>query len=202
MIEEILTSGLILIGAVGSFGVACKVVKDWSGCSTTEEAAKKIRDFVNGKKTVPLANDPGFYEAICQGLKGVIGDKRYGELVKLDAALRVAGKTPVITCGSHSGLPFFAVAVQPKDDLEKEKISVILIGITQEHLAARGLGPEVLGDWRERMDTKSPCYEIRYPNDSQDRKLILDTIVREGSAVLNANRPLTDDTEAEDLTDE
>lgn len=201
MLDPILTSGLILAGAVGSFGVACKVVKDWSGCST-EEAAKKIRNLVNGKITVPLDKDPGFYEAICQGLKDVIGDKRYSELAKLDAALRAAGRTPVIACGSHSGLPYFVVAVRPKDDFEKQTIEVVLTGITKEHLAARGLGSEVLGDWRERMDIKSPCYEIRYPNDSQDRKLILDTIVREGSAVLNANRPLTDDTEEEDLTDD
>lgn len=201
MLDPILTSGLLLAGAAGSFGVACKVVKDWSGCST-EEAARKIRDFVNGKKTVPLANDPGFYDEICQGLKGVIGDARYSELVKADTALRLAGRTPVITCGSHSGLPYFSVAVRPKDDIEKQTIEVVLTGITQKHLAARGLGTEVLGDWRDRTDINSPCIEIRYPNDSQDRKLILDTIIREGSAVLNANRPLTDDTEEEDLTDD
>ena len=52
MLEELLATALLVAGAVGSFGVACKVVKDWKGCSE-EEAAQKIRDFVNGM--VPLA---------------------------------------------------------------------------------------------------------------------------------------------------
>ena len=103
MLDPILTSGLILAGAVGSFGVACKVVKDWKGCST-EEAAKHIRNWVNGRKTVPLADEPGFRNAIYQNLNKVIGDKRYVELAKLDDALRVAGHTPVVASGTNSGL--------------------------------------------------------------------------------------------------
>jgi len=181
----------LLVGC-GGFSVACKIVKEWSGCST-DEAAKKIRNFVNGKVTVPLEKDPGFYEAICQGLKGVIGDKRYGELAKLDAALRAAGHTPVITAGFNSGLPYIAISIQPKDDTEKQTIEVVLTGITKEHLVSRGLGSEVLGDWKNRMDINSPYLEIRYPDNAQDRKVILDTIAREGFAAIDADTSLTDD---------
>lgn len=200
MLEEILVTGALVAGAVGSFGVACKVVKDWNGCSE-EEAARKIRDFVNGKVTVSLANDPGVYREICQGLNDIIGDKRYGALAKLDAALRAAGQTPVIASGTNSGLPCIDITVKPKDDTEKQTIEVVMIGIIRKHLVSRGLGPEVLGDWKKRLDIDYPYLEIRYPENEEDRKLIVNTIIRTGSAVVVVDNPLTDDTEEEDLTD-
>lgn len=201
MLDPILTSGLILAGAVGSFGVACKVVKDWKGCSE-EEAAQKIRDFVNGKVTVPLSQDPGVYGELCQGLNAVIGNKRYGALEKLDAALRAAGHTPVIASGTNSGLQCITITVQPKDETEMQTIAAIMIDIIRKHLALRGFGPEVLGDWKKRLDINYPYLEIRYPEDAKDRKLIADTIIRTGAAVVVVDNPLTDDTEEEDLTDE
>ena len=201
MIEELLVTGVLVAGAVGSFSVARKVVKDWKGCSD-EEAAQKIRDFVNGKANVPLAQDPGVYEEICQGLNDIIGDKRYGALVNLNAALRAAGHTPVIASGTNSGLPCITISVQPKDDTEQQTIEAVMIGILRKHLVSRGLGPEVLGDWKKRLDINYPYLEIRYPENAKDRKLIADTIIRTGAAVVVVDNPLTDDTEEEDLTDE
>lgn len=201
MIEELLVTGVLVAGAVGSFSVARKVVKDWKGCSD-EEAAQKIRDFVNGKANVPLAQDPGVYEEICQGLNDIIGDKRYGALVNLNAALRAAGHTPVIASGTNSGLPCITISVQPKDDTEQQTIEAVMIGILRKHIVARGLGPEVLGDWKKRLDINYPYLEIRYPENAKDRKLIADTIIRTGAAVVVVDNPLTDDTEEEDLTDE
>ena len=201
MIEELLVTGVLVAGAVGSFSVARKVVKDWKGCSD-EEAAQKIRDFVNGKANVPLAQDPGVYEEICQGLNDIIGDKRYSALVNLNAALRAAGHTPVIASGTNSGLQSITISVQPKDDTEQQTIEAVMIGILRKHIVARGLGPEVLGDWKKRLDINYPYLEIRYPENAKDRKLIADTIIRTGAAVVVVDNPLTDDTEEEDLTDE
>lgn len=201
MLDPILTTGLILAGAVGSFGVACKVVKDWNGCSE-EEAAQKIRDFVNGKTAVPLSKDQGVYTELCQGLQNVMGEKRYNELARVDAALRAAGHMPVIASGTNSGLPCITISVQPKDDTEQQTIEAVMIGMLRKHIAARGLGPEVLGDWKKRLDINYPYLEIRYPENAKDRKLIADTIIRTGAAIAGANSPLTDDTEEEDLTDE
>jgi len=201
LFNEILMTGVILAGAVGSFGVACKVVKDWNGCSD-EEAAQKIRDFVNGKVTVPLSQDQGLQSELCQGLQSILGDKRYNNLARVDAALRAAGHTPVIASGTNSGLPCIDITVQPKDDTEKQTIEVIMIGIIRKHLVSRGLGPEVLGDWKKRLDINYPYLEIRYPEDAKDRKLVIDTIIRDGSAVVVVDNPLTDDTEEEDLTDD
>ncbi len=201
MLDPILTTGLILAGAVGSFGVACKVVKDWNGCSE-EEAAQKIRDFVNGKTAVPLSKDQGVYTELCQGLQNVMGEKRYNELARVDAALRAAGHMPVIASGTNSGLPCITISVQPKDDTEQQTIEAVMIGMLRKHIVARGLGPEVLGDWKKRLDINYPYLEIRYPENAKDRKLIADTIIRTGAAIAGANSPLTDDTEEEDLTDE
>ena len=194
MLEELLATALLVAGAVGSFGVACKVVKDWKGCSE-EEAAQKIRDFVNGKGSVPLLAEPGVYETLCQELKAVVGDKRYGELAKLDAALRAAGHTPVIASGTNSGLQSISISVQPKDDTEKRTIEVVMIGIIRKHIVARGLGPEILGDWKVRLDINTPYLEIRYPENEKDRKLIVDTIIRTGAAVVHTNNTLTNDTD-------
>lgn len=194
MIEELLVTGVLVAGAVGGFGLACKAVKDWSGCSE-EEAAQKIRDFVNGKVTVPLSQDPGVYGELCQGLNAVIGNKRYSALEKLDAALRAAGQTPVIASGTNSGLQCITITVQPKDDTEKQTIEVIMIGIIRKHLVSRGLGPEVLGDWKKRLDINYPYLEIRYPENAKDRKLIADTIIRTGAAVVVVDNPLTNDTD-------
>ena len=77
-----------------------------------------------------------------------------------------------------------------------------MIGIIRKHLVSRGLGPEVLGDWKKRLDINYPYLEIRYPENAKDRKLIADTIIRTGAAVVVVDNPLTDDTEEEDLTDE
>lgn len=200
MLEELLATALLVAGAVGSFGVACKVVKDWKGCSE-EEAAQKIRDIVNGKTTVPLVNDQGVYTELCQGLQNVMGEKRYNELARVDAALRAAGHTPVIASGTNSGLPCITISVQPKDDTEQRTIEAVMIGIIRKRIVARGLGSEVLGDWKVRLDINTPYFEIRYPESAEDRKLIVDTIIRTGSAIVDVNSPLTDDTEAEDLTD-
>ena len=41
-----------------------------------------------------------------------------------------------------------------------------------------------------------------YQLSAKDRKLIADTIIRTGAAVVVVDNPLTDDTEEEDLTDE
>lgn len=201
MIEELLVTGVLVAGAVGGFGLACKAVKDWSGCSE-EEAAQKIRDFVNGKTAVPLSKDQGVYTELCQGLQNVMGEKRYNELARVDAALRAAGHTPVIASGTNSGLPCITISVQPKDDTEQQTIEAVMIGILRKHIVARGLGPEVLGDWKKRLDINYPYLEIRYPENAKDRKLIADTIIRTGAAVVVVDNPLTDDTEEEDLTDE
>ena len=77
-----------------------------------------------------------------------------------------------------------------------------MIGILRKHIVARGLGPEVLGDWKKRLDINYPYLEIRYPENAKDRKLIADTIIRTGAAVVVVDNPLTDDTEEEDLTEE
>ena len=194
MLEELLATALLVAGAVGSFGVACKVVKDWKGCSE-EEAAQKIRDFVNGKTTVPLSKDQGVYTELCQGLQNVMGEKRYNELARVDAALRAAGHTPVIASGTNSGLPCITISVQPKDDTEQQTIEAVMIGILRKHIVARGLGSEVLGDWKVRLDINTPYLEIRYPETEKDRKLIVDTIIRTGAAVVDTNNPLTNDTD-------
>ncbi len=200
MLELISMIIAALLVGLGGFSVACKIVKEWSGCSE-EEAARKVRNLVTGKVTVPLANDPGFYNELCQALQNIIGEKRYGDLAKLDAALRAAGQMPVVACGTNSGLPCIIITVQPKDDTEKQTIEAVMIGITQKQLVARGLGPEVLGDWKKRLDINYPYFEIRYPLDEKGRKLIAGTIIRTGSTVVDVNNPLTDDTEEEDLTD-
>ena len=194
MLEELLATALLVAGAVGSFGVACKVVKDWKGCSE-EEAAQKIRDFVNGKTAVPLSKDQGVYTELCQGLQNVMGEKRYNELARVDAALRAAGHTPVIASGTNSGLPCITISVQPKDDTEQQTIEAVMIGILRKHIVARGLGSEVLGDWKVRLDINTPYLEIRYPETEKDRKLIVDTIIRTGAAVVDTNNPLTNDTD-------
>lgn len=198
-----LTSIIIaaLLVGVGGFSVACKIVKEWTGCSM-EEAARKVRDFVSGKVTVPLSADPGFYAELCQALRDIIGDKRYTGLEKLDTALRTAGHTPVIACGTNSGLPCITITVRPKDETEQQTIETVMIDITRKHLVARGLSPEVLGDWKKRLDINYPYLEIRYPENEEDGKLIADTIIRTGAAVVVVDNPLTDDTEEEDLADD
>lgn len=182
----------IFLGALGVFAGAVHLVKVYTGCST-DEAIAKIQNLINGKVVVPLANDPGYYDEICQALRNIIGDKRYNELAKLDAALRAAGHTPVIACGTVLGVPCGDFTVQPQDDSEKQIIEAVLTGITKKHLAVRGMGPEVIADWKNRMDINSPYLEIRYPDNAQDRKVILDTIAKDGLAAIEANTALTDD---------
>lgn len=192
MISIIAQLSGIFLGALGVFGGAVHLAKVFTGCST-DEAITKIQNLINGKTVVPLASDPGFYNEICQALHDIIGEKRYSELTKLDSALRAAGHAAVVACGTVLGLPCVAITVAPKDDTEKQIIEAVLIGITKKHLAARGLGPEVIGDWKNRMDINTPYLEIRYPDNAQDRKVILDTIARDGLGSIEANTSLTDD---------
>lgn len=182
----------IFLGALGVFAGAVHLVKVYTGCST-DEAVAKIQNLMNGKIVVPLANDPGYYDEICQALQSIIGEKRYDELKKLDSALCAAGHTPVIACDTDLGLRCVDITVPPKDDAEQQIIEAVMVGITKKHLAARGLGPEVIADWKNRMDINVPYLEIRYPDNAQDRKVILDTIARDGLAAIGANTTLTDD---------
>lgn len=182
----------IFLGAMGVFAGAVHLVKVYTGCST-DEAIAKIQNLMNGKIVVPLANDPGYYDEICQALKNIIGERRYDELTKLNSALCAAGHTPVIACGTALGLPYVDITVEPQDDTEKQIIEAVMVGITKKHLAVRELGPEVIADWKNRMDINSPYLEIRYPDNAQDRKVILDTIAKNGLAAIEAGTSLTDD---------
>jgi len=191
----------IFLGALGVFAGAVELTKVFTGCST-DEAVAKIQNIFNGKTVVPLANDLGFYNELCQALQAVIGEKRYSDLAKIDAALCAAGHMPVIACGINSGLPYFAITVQPKDVTEKQVIETVMVGIARKYLVARGFRPEVIADWKVRLDINYPYLEIRYPENPQHQKMILDTIARDGIAVIGANGTLTDDTEDDDLTDD
>lgn len=165
------------------------------------EVTQRIRDFVLRKVTVPLATQE-LHNEICQQLQNILGEKRYNDLARVDAALRAAGHTPVIASGTNSGLPCITISVQPKDDTEKRTIEAVMMGLIRKRIVARGLGADVLGDWKVRLDINTPYLEIRYPENAKDRKLIADTIIRTGAAVVVVDNPLTDDTEEEDLTDE
>lgn len=182
----------IFLGALGVFAGAVHLVKVYTGCST-DEATAKIQNLINGKVVVPLANDPGFYSEIYQALQNIIGDKRYKELAKLDAALRAAEHMAVIVCGTMLGRSCVRITVLPKDDIEKQIIEAVLTGITKKHLAVRGLEPEVTADWKNRMDINVPYLEIRYPDNAQDCKAILDTIAKDGLAAIGADTSLNDD---------
>lgn len=192
MISIIAQLAGIFLGALGVFSGAVHLVKVYTGCST-DEAVAKIQNLMNGKIVVPLANDPGFFNEICQAIRNIIGDKRYGELVKLNSALCAAGHTPVIACGTVLGLRCVDITIRPKDDTEKQILEAVLVDITKNHLAAQGLGPEVIADWKNRMDINSPYLEIRYPDNAQERKVILDTIAKDGLAAIEADTSLTDD---------
>ena len=147
------------------------------------EVTQRIRDFVLRKVTVPLATQE-LHNEICQQLQNILGEKRYNDLARVDAALRAAGHTPVIASGTNSGLPCITISVQPKDDTEKRTIEAVMMGLIRKRIVARGLGADVLGDWKVRLDINTPYLEIRYPENAKDRKLIADTIIRTGAAVV------------------
>lgn len=182
----------IFLGALGVFAGAVHLVKVYTGCST-DEAIAKIQNLINGKVVVPLANDPGYYDEICQAIRNIIGEKRYGELVNLNSALCAAGHTPVIASGTDLGLACMDITIQPKDDTEKQIIEVVLVDITKKYLVAHGLEPNVIADWKNRMDINSPYLEIRYPDNAQSCKVIRNTIAQKGLAAIGANTTLTDD---------
>lgn len=192
MISVVASIAGIFLGALGVFAGAVHLVKVYTGCST-DEATAKIQNLINGKVVVPLANDPGFYDEICQALQSIIGEKRYDELKKLDSALCAAGHTPVIACGTVLGLPCMDITIQPENDTEKQIIEAVMVGITKKHLIARELRPEVIADWKKRMDINTPYLEIRYPDNAQDCKVILDTIAKDGLAAIEADTSLTDE---------
>ena len=158
------------------------------------EVTQRIRDFVLRKVTVPLATQE-LHNEICQQLQNILGEKRYNDLARVDAALRAAGHTPVIASGTNSGLPCITISVQPKDDTEKRTIEAVMMGLIRKRIVARGLGADVLGDWKVRLDINTPDLEIRYPENAKDRKLIADTIIRTGAAVVVVDNPLTNDTD-------
>lgn len=158
------------------------------------EVTQRIRDFALRKVTVPLATQE-LHNEICQQLQNILGEKRYNDLARVDAALRAAGHTPVIASGTNSGLPCITISVQPKDDTEKRTIEAVMMGLIRKRIVARGLGADVLGDWKVRLDINTPYLEIRYPENAKDRKLIADTIIRTGAAVVVVDNPLTNDTD-------
>lgn len=145
------------------------------------------------KNSCSTGKRPRIFNEICQVIRNIIGEKRYGELVKLNSALCAAGHTAVVACGTVLGLSCVNITVSPKDDTEKQIIEAVLVDITKKYLVAHGMEPEVTADWKNRMDINTPYLEIRYPDNAQDRKVILDTIAKDGLAAIEADTSLTDD---------
>lgn len=64
---------VIAIAVIG-FGGACYVVKLWTGCNT-DEAIKKIRNFVNGTSETPLYANFDLYSEVWDIIKSTISKK-------------------------------------------------------------------------------------------------------------------------------
>ena len=96
----------------------------------------------------------------------------HSELVKNDTALRASGHTPVIACGTKSGLTCVTITVRPNDESEQQMIEAVMVGITRKNLLVRGLDPQVLVVWNKRMDINSPYLEIQFGESKKQCALV------------------------------
>lgn len=73
---------VLLVVAIGGFYVMCHIVKIWIGCDTNE-AVRKIHNFMNGTANIDFTTDAGFIEEIWTNVRNIIGDNKFKQLVKL-----------------------------------------------------------------------------------------------------------------------
>lgn len=195
--DIILSIIVLLVVAIGGFYVVCHIVKIWTGCDT-DEAVKKIHNFINGTANIDFTTDVGFIEEIWTNVRNVIGDTRFNQLVKLSNS---SIGTPLLSTGYNSGLPYIAVSVYYADEGEKQRLESVLTNVVSRYLHIFGYDTRVLTNWKKRYDLDMPLLELRYVK-TKEQKLILDEVQRNcRDEIITRNIDILDKTEEVDLNE-
>ncbi len=184
---------VIAIAVIG-FGGACYVVKLWTGCNT-DEAIKKIRNFVNGTSETPLYANFDLYSEVWDIIKSTISQKHYDDM---DRLLKRSSAISLYSYGHSSGLPYLAYSFYC-DEGNKLVLENLIGNIAKKYLAIFGYDTDILIDWKERYDLQMPILMIRYSTNKEESEIIKNCLAFERNKIVLKHSPLTDDTEDEDL---
>lgn len=184
---------LIAIAVLG-FGGACYVVKLWTGCDT-DEAIKKIRDFVNGTPETPLYANADLCQEIWENIKNNINKKYYEDMNKL---LKTSTNISLYSYGYSSGLPYIAFSFYC-DEEDKIVLENLIGNIVKKYLAMFNYDTDILIDWKERYDLQMPFLMIRYSTKKEESEIIKNCLAFERNKIVKKHSPLIDNTEDEDL---
>ena len=195
--DIILSITAVLVVVIACFYVTCHIVKIWTGCDTNE-AVKKIHNFMNGTANVDFTSDTGFTEEIWYNVKNIIGDVRFNQLVKLsNSNIGI----PLLSFGYNSGLPYIAVSLYYADDSEKQRLESVLINVVKKYLHLSAYDTRLLVNWKRRYDLDMPFLEFRYAK-NREQKAIMDYL-QAGNCdeIITRNAEVLDDTEDDNLND-
>lgn len=184
---------VIAIAVIG-FGGACYVVKLWTGCNT-DEAIKKIRNFVNGTSETPLYANFDLYSEVWDIIKSTISKKNYDDM---DRLLKMSSAISLYSYGHSSGLPYLAYSFYC-DEENKLVLENFVGNIVKKYLAIFGYDTDILIDWKERYDLQMPILMVRYSTNKEESEIIKNCLAFERNKIVRKHSPLTDDTEDEDL---
>ena len=186
---------LVIAIAVIGFGGACYVVKLWTGCNT-DEAIKKIHNFVNGTTETLLYENSDLYAEIWEVIKTTISKKYFEDM---DMLLKTSSNISLFSYGHSSGLPYLAYSFYC-DEGNKLVLENLIGNIVKKYLAMFNYDTDILIDWKERYDLQMPILMIRYSTNKEESEIIKNCLAFERNKIVRKHSPLTDDTDDDDLT--
>lgn len=193
--EVIVIILVAIVVAIIGFDGACYVVKLWTGCNT-DEAIKKIRNFVNGTSETPLYANFDLYSEVWDIIKTTISKKHYDDM---DRLLKTSSAIALYSYGHSSGLPYLAYSFYC-DEGNKLALENLIGNIVKKYLAIFGYDTDILIDWKERYDLQMPILMIRYSTNKEESEIIKNCLAFERNKIVRKHSPLIDDADDDDLT--
>lgn len=199
---NIFVSFLPLIAViVGFFYITVVMIRLLTGCTFSEAKAKLrvfIKSFMGDNVHYRLEDDVSLVDEIWYNVKSIIGEKRYSQLVSLNAS---SISPPLLFFDMGKRLPYIIVSLYYTDSNERQILENVIVKIFQSYLRAYHHSATVLTTWRERYDLNMPYLRINYSRNEDELRILNDCIRDYRKTVKNQNSDIIDDTEDDDLNE-
>lgn len=195
MLEIIVDFLLAVFIFISAFYIICFLVRLWTGCSTNE-AVKKVHNFISGKGQYHFESDAGFVDEIWRNVKNIIGEKRFQQLINLSYT---AINPPLLVCGEKNGLPYVALSIYYESETEKRILESVIGNVFIRYLQMAAYDTQILKEWTTRYDLDMLVLEIRYARTEEEKRILGILLQHKQNEITTGNSAITDDTETEEL---
>lgn len=191
----LLTIFILVAVFIGGYYLVIHIIKMWTGCDTNE-ATRKLQNFVNGKAHYNLSNDSTFVNDIWCNVQNIIGEKRFKQLVDISNTMI---DTPLLYFNDNAKIPTINISLYITDDNEKQILENILVNVVKNYLRMYSYSTYVFVEWLVRYDLNMPYLQISYARTTEEKEALRVYLNSYQKNILDQNNDLQDDTEEVDL---